>query len=172
MEPDETVEFLSKPYTREDLAHRLRMCLDRRGNVVQIASNAGSLREKASKLNVLLVEDEVLIRMTAAEMVVALGHKVFEAGSAQEALRILEDNAIDVLITDIGLPGISGSSLVAQARARWPLLSIVIASGYAGPEFSKCRISAPRLHGSLSHIMPRILNDSFSPWQWGSNEAI
>jgi len=81
-------------------------------------------------LSVLLVEDEILVRMAGAEMVTDLGHKVYEAGSVEEALQVLEQQRIDVMITDIGLPGVSGTSLVATVRERWPGIRIVIASGY------------------------------------------
>ena len=79
------------------------------------------------------MEDEVLIRMAAHDMVSDLGHNVYEAGTATEALAILQDNPIDVLITDIGLPGESGTSLVSQVQKRWPAIRIVIASGMVEP---------------------------------------
>ena len=84
-------------------------------------------------LNVLLVEDETLIRMTAHDMVSDLGHNVYEAGTATEALAILQENPIEVLITDIGLPGVSGTSLVSQVQQRWPAIRIVVASGLVAP---------------------------------------
>ncbi|PZN94052.1 MAG: hybrid sensor histidine kinase/response regulator, partial [Hyphomicrobiales bacterium] len=132
---DEAVELLSKPYTREELALRVRKCLDgrslKRGSD-PVQDNTGQGMPK--KLNVLLVEDDVLIRMNAIEMVVDLGHVGFEAASGEEALKILEANHIDVLIADIGLPGISGTSLVSQVKARWPSVRVAIASGFAAPD--------------------------------------
>ncbi len=129
---DEDVELLSKPYTREDLAHRVRACLDRAGKQVPQAASAGKTPEgEAFRLNVLLVEDESLIRMTAFDMVTDLGHTAYEAGNADEALAILQNHPIDVMITDIGLPGISGTSLIAEVQKRWPAIRIVVASGLA-----------------------------------------
>ncbi|RST86723.1 PAS domain S-box protein [Aquibium carbonis] len=130
---DPGVELLSKPYTREVLAQRVRQCLDKRTEVdaAREAGNDETADERA--LAVLLVEDEVLVRMAGADMVADLGHTVHEAGSAEEALAIIEQARIDVLITDIGLPGISGMSLVAQVRERWPTIRVVVASGYTRP---------------------------------------
>jgi PAS domain S-box-containing protein len=127
---DETVELLSKPYSREDLAHRIRACLDR-GGCQETASDAieKNPQKERRRLSVLLVEDEVLIRMAAQDMVSDLGHAVHDAGTAPEALAILQDTSIDVMITDIGLPGVSGTSLVAEVQKRWPATRIVIASG-------------------------------------------
>ncbi|KPF62617.1 histidine kinase [Bosea sp. AAP35] len=131
---DEAVEFLSKPYTREELARRVRSLLDATSPTKEPAQeDAGSTPIKPVKLNVLLVEDEALIRIAAVDMVEDLGHAVFEAGSAEQALEILQANPIDVLVTDLGLPGISGTSLVSQVQARWPSIRIVIASGFAEP---------------------------------------
>ncbi len=83
--------------------------------------------------SILLVEDEVLVRMAAVDMLEDLGHTVVEAATGDDALHILEKRRIDVLITDVGLPGISGVSLVAQVQRRWPAIRVIIATGYEGP---------------------------------------
>jgi CheY-like chemotaxis protein len=83
-------------------------------------------------LKVLVVEDVALIRMTTVDMVESLGHSVLEAGDGMQALAAIEANPdIDVMLTDLGLPGMSGVELVKQARAKRPKLRIVIASGYS-----------------------------------------
>ncbi len=131
---DDNVDLLSKPYTQEELAHRLRACLDRRDGMARPTPTRGAKDgEKPASLNVLLVEDDVHIRQVTAEMLADLGHAGFQAGSVQEALELLETNPIQVLITDIGLPGASGTSLVSQVHRRWPAIRIIVASGLAGP---------------------------------------
>lgn len=131
---DEAVELLRKPYTREELAHRLRTLLDApRGTdktLDQQASNAG----EDSPRKVLLVEDEPLIRMTGVEMLEEIGLTAFEAGTAKEALQLLERTAFDVLITDLGLPDASGETLIAKVQEKWPSVTIVVASGRAEKE--------------------------------------
>lgn len=132
---DEDVELLSKPYTREDLAHRVRGCLDRRSTQSpKVGSSDPDAAEGARPLSILLVEDEPLIRMTACDMVTELGHAAYEAGDAQQALAFLQNLPVDVMITDIGLPGMSGASLAAEVRRRWPSTRIVIASGLAASD--------------------------------------
>jgi CheY-like chemotaxis protein len=76
-------------------------------------------------LKVLLVDDESLIRSSTAEILSELGHTVLEAGDAAAALAIIEAEAIDVLLTDIGLPGMSGSDLAAEARRRVPGMELL-----------------------------------------------
>ncbi len=83
-------------------------------------------------LRVLLVEDEVLIRLSTADMLAELGHTVIEAGNAEDALTLLAGNGADLLLTDIGLPRISGAELAAEARKKLPNLPVIFASGYGG----------------------------------------
>jgi CheY-like chemotaxis protein len=83
-----------------------------------------------AKRKVLIVEDEVLIRMTTVDMLEELGHGFVEAGSGQEALQLLsQDDQIDVLLTDLGLPGMSGQDLIAEAMKRHPHLQVLVVSG-------------------------------------------
>jgi CheY-like chemotaxis protein len=136
---DEGVDLLSKPYTREALARKVREALQnarRRAAARPAAPAAVAPRpiaaaegRAAARLRVLLVEDTALIRMATADMLAALGHAVSEAGNAAEALAILAAKAIDVLLTDIGLPDMSGEDLAVEARRRHPGLRIVFASG-------------------------------------------
>lgn len=81
-------------------------------------------------LIVLLVEDDPLVRMTAVEMLELSGHRVREAQNAEAALRELAAASdINVLVTDIKLPGMTGNELVLEALRRWPKLKIVVVSG-------------------------------------------
>ncbi len=120
------VELLSKPYTREALARYIRHCLDKP------TSEQPSRRPGAGSRTVLIVEDETLIRAHVAELVADLGHEVVEAAASEEALAILESKVVDVLVTDVGLPGMSGDSLAAVVRRRWPTVHVVIATGHEG----------------------------------------
>jgi CheY-like chemotaxis protein len=83
---------------------------------------------------VLVVEDVALIRMTTVDMVEQLGFEAAEAGDAREALALLgRDAAITILLTDLGLPGMSGRELVVEALKLKPGLKVIIASGYSNP---------------------------------------
>ncbi len=131
---DAGVELLSKPYTREALARKLRHVLanhhQRHGPSLH-PNPASQPKEPAAmrELKILLVEDDVLIRMSTVDMMEELGHTVTEAGSGKEALGILAEDTFDVLITDLGLPGMSGEELAQRVRATWPELAIVFATG-------------------------------------------
>jgi two-component system, response regulator PdtaR len=80
---------------------------------------------------VLIVEDEFLIRMDAADMIRAAGFDVVEAENADEAILILETRFdITVVFTDLQMPGsMDGLKLAAAVRDRWPPIKIVATSG-------------------------------------------
>ncbi len=80
----------------------------------------------------LLVDDEALVRMSTADMLSDLGFSVREAGSAEEALRLIDDGLdIDVLVTDHLMPGMTGVDLVRALHRRRPSAPALIISGYA-----------------------------------------
>jgi CheY-like chemotaxis protein len=76
-----------------------------------------------------VVEDEGLILMSTTDMLQTMGHTVLEATNGAQALSVLEENPVDVLLTDHGLPGMSGAELAVEGRRRRPDLRIVFASG-------------------------------------------
>ena len=81
---------------------------------------------------VLVVEDEFLIRMHAAEMIEEAGFEVLEASNADEAVEMLEARFdIAVVFTDIQMPGsMDGLKLAKAVRDRWPPIHIVATSGF------------------------------------------
>jgi CheY-like chemotaxis protein len=81
---------------------------------------------------VLIVEDEVLLRMDAVDMVGAAGFEVVEAANADQAIKILEARPdITVMFTDIQMPGsMDGLKLARAVRGRWPPVKIVATSGH------------------------------------------
>jgi CheY-like chemotaxis protein len=81
---------------------------------------------------VLIVEDEALLRMNAAEMIADAGFEVAEAANADEAIAILEARPnIHVVFTDVQMPGsMDGLKLAGFVRGRWPPIKIVATSGF------------------------------------------
>jgi PAS domain S-box-containing protein len=92
-------------------------------------ADGASPSDGAAPLRILVVEDDIIIRMSTVDLLDGLGHAVAEAGTAREAMVVLERQPIDVLITDIGLPGTSGGTLAIEASRLVPGLGIVFASG-------------------------------------------
>jgi PAS domain S-box-containing protein len=87
---------------------------------------------EARSLRVLLVDDDILVSMGAADMLLDLGHSVTEAQSGAHALTLLEsDGPFDVVVTDYAMPGMNGFELAQRIKASHPRLPIVLATGYA-----------------------------------------
>ena len=81
---------------------------------------------------VLLVEDDESVRLLVSEVLAELRYDTLEAGSADEALPILtSDQQIDLLVSDVGLPGMNGRQLAELARERRPDLPVLFVTGYA-----------------------------------------
>ncbi|HLH50476.1 MAG TPA: response regulator, partial [Roseiarcus sp.] len=112
---DPGVQLITKPFTYAALAAKLRDVLDAR-------SPSG---------RILLVEDEALLQLFAADLLEELGFKVDTAGTATEALNKLRliPGGVDAAIIDIGLPDRKGDALIPELRALFPSLPVVIASG-------------------------------------------
>jgi CheY-like chemotaxis protein len=80
---------------------------------------------------ILIVEDELLVRLGAARTIEDAGFEVVEAVNADEAIRILEDRSdIQVVFTDVHMPGsMDGLKLAHAVRDRWPPVRIIVTSG-------------------------------------------
>lgn len=87
--------------------------------------------EDQTTVVVLIVEDEPLIRLAAADVVHEAGYDVIEAANADAAIAVLEQHPeIRIVFTDIEMPGsIDGMKLAACIRDRWPPISIIVTSG-------------------------------------------
>jgi CheY-like chemotaxis protein len=100
----------------------------------QPASRAAAADPAAASIpyRILLVDDDALVCSTTSSMLADLGHQVREAASGKAALEILRSGtAIDLVLTDQAMPGMTGLQLAAQIRADWPGLPIMLTTGYA-----------------------------------------
>src|SRR3954454_19492043 len=89
----------------------------------------------AIKPTVLIVEDEMLLRMRAVDIVEDAGFTPLEAVNADDALALLESRSdIELLFTDIQMPGtMNGLKLAHAVHERWPLIKIILVSGQVTP---------------------------------------
>jgi len=80
---------------------------------------------------VLVVEDDMFLRMTAVEIIEMAGFTVLQAATADEAMRVLETHDdVSVVFTDVQMPGsMDGLKLARAVRGRWPPIKIIATSG-------------------------------------------
>jgi two-component system cell cycle sensor histidine kinase/response regulator CckA len=95
-------------------------------------------RDLSGAGRILFVEDEDAVRIVAAKLLRARGYEVIEAASGEEALEIAEAHAgeIDLMISDVVMPGMQGPELLKQARQYLGQAPVMFISGYAESEFS------------------------------------
>jgi signal transduction histidine kinase/ActR/RegA family two-component response regulator len=94
---------------------------------VRVAARAAAARPA----RILIVEDDDFVRESMVSSLEALGHQVTQAADGAAGLRALEAAAPELLITDYLMPGITGAELMERARALYPELPMIIATGYA-----------------------------------------
>ncbi len=168
---DAGVQLITKPFTYPALAAKLREVLDGAAMTNTLASSVppsvppapkpsttptapaasapGSSANVASKAGeppcVLVVEDEALIRMVTVDTLETLGFQVAEAGSATEAVNVLQSGReIAAALIDMGLPDRKGDVLVGELRQIKPELGVIVASGYSTDNLKK-RVAEDRI---------------------------
>jgi PAS domain S-box-containing protein len=114
----------------------VKVYLPRHGGSLEeegVKEHADALPRSESGETVLVVDDEPTIRMLVGDTLAELGYQAIEAADAAAGLKVLESDAkIDLLITDVGLPGkMNGKQLVDAARMRRPKLKVLFITGYA-----------------------------------------
>jgi len=144
---DAGIELLSKPYTHEALARKVRQMLVSGGAKLEpVDAAAADMVDGAPTLaaavadgmaidmprhqRVVFVEDDDLLRASTAELMRTLGFDVIEARNDVEAMAALCGEGIDILLTDVGLGGVSGVDLAIDACRLRPALRVIFVSGY------------------------------------------
>jgi CheY-like chemotaxis protein len=93
---------------------------------------------------VLVVEDDDAVRMLVVDVLKDLGYRVSEAIDGTQALPLIEGKSrIDLLVTDVGLPGLNGRQLAEIAIAARPSLKVLFITGYAATAASRADFLAP-----------------------------
>jgi CheY-like chemotaxis protein len=85
-------------------------------------------------MNVLLVEDDDDNRELMAEVLAVAGYTVHSVASGPEALRTLSERSVDVVVTDLGMPGMGGLEMARAAKAIAPAVPVVVVTGWAERE--------------------------------------
>ena len=114
---------------------------------------------EVAALSILAVDDDALVLTNTAAMLEDRGHRVTVAYSGNEALELLKRETFELLITDQGMPGMTGAELIERVQRDYPGLPIVLATGYAelppGLAVNVPRISKPFRQEQLLDVVTR-----------------
>ena len=134
------------------MPERITACRDWLDMIIQASPAA---------VTVLVVEDDFLVRLCAADALSEAGYNVLQAASGPDALRILENGPVDVVFTDINMPGaFDGAGLARRVRRRWPDTALVITSGRGcpGEDLGDVRfLPKPYMPDSLPQLVQEVL---------------
>lgn len=106
-----------------------------RGTVVDVwlpAATAGRGPIRSGDLEVLVVDDQPEILELAARVLERAGHRVQRRSSGEEAIGLIREGSLDVLVTDLVMPGMSGQELIAATRSERPTVGVVVITGFPG----------------------------------------
>ncbi|MFZ2997730.1 ATP-binding protein [Sphingobium sp.] len=112
-------------------------------------------------LVILAVDDDDLVLMNTAGMLEELGHTVFQASSAADALQMLEESRVDLVVTDHAMPGMTGAQLADIIQQRLPGLPVIIATGFAElPSHSSARprLDKPFRQAELARMLSNVMH--------------
>ncbi len=100
---------------------------------VFVAAPAPAARPHSGRETILLVEDQQAVRLLLTNVLSNYGYRLLEASNGQEALRLVAAARppIDLLVTDVVMPQMTGPALAEQLRRQWPDLRVLFMSGYA-----------------------------------------
>ena len=129
----------------------------------QEAAAAHSLANRSA--TILVVDDDPLVAMSTVDMLEDLGHTAIEANSGERALEIIEaGQAIDLMVTDQAMPGMTGIRLAEIVRSKRPHLPVLLATGYTDLPASKLanlpRLSKPYHQEQLQAEIEKLLDTS------------
>lgn len=92
------------------------------------------MNEHTRQQRVLVVEDEARLRQGLMRAIPAMGFAPLEAGSAEEAIKVMEREPCEVILLDLRLPGMNGMAFFEIVRQRWPDTQVIITTGYGNLE--------------------------------------
>jgi two-component system response regulator YesN len=111
-------------------------------------------------IDILLVDDETYVT-ESLELTIPWGElgvsTVLRAASGKEALAIMEENAVDIVVTDIRMPGMTGLDLIAEVNRRWPHVRCILLTGHSDFDYAK---KAIQLHAA-DYILKPVNDDEF-----------
>lgn len=103
------------------------------------------------KFVILCVDDEQISLMVRSKVLERAGHHVIPASSAQEALNILRSRSVDLVLTDLLMPGMNGADLAREVKTGHPALPVILFSGVneLPPEDSHADLFVSKLEGPI-----------------------
>ena len=140
------------------LLHRCDDHLCSHGGTLEVQSEVGVTVQR-----ILLVDDQADVREVLTDLLKALGHHVTSVADGADAVALIDRVSFDVLITDLGMPGLNGLEVAEHARASNPRMPVLLVTGWGTelgrelPEYVSLVLSKPFTLQSLGAALGRTL---------------
>jgi two-component system response regulator HydG len=115
---------------------------------MESGTKVGSVAVKSAALSLLIVDDEVVTRSLCNDVAVEAGLHVYASSTTEQALDILDQYPIDIVVTDLKIPQLGGLELIKRIRAGNPQVSVIVLTQYGTIETA---IEATRL-GAVDYV--------------------
>ncbi|NOZ07046.1 MAG: GAF domain-containing protein [Chloroflexi bacterium] len=118
--------------------------------------------------NILLIDDDPSVRDTVSMLLIAMGHRVTTARSGAEGLDFFQQSDFDLVITDLGMPGLSGREVIAEVKAQRPGIPVILLTGWGKlmdlqqdtPTGADIVTSKPISYAELEHALNEVMRDA------------
>ena len=136
-------------YSEQGHGTVFKVYLPRVDEVAEVVPARGSARGEPGTETILLIDDDDKVRAAAQDILERSGYKVLAARGGEEALgkAAVHGGAIDLVLSDVVMPGVSGPELVERLRARRPGISVILMSG-----FTEHAVVEKALAGGANHL--------------------
>ncbi|MCP1171994.1 response regulator [Ralstonia chuxiongensis] len=158
------VTLLGKPYRRDDLARMVRNVLTANRTAQSASASMGHAvaTDASQPPTLLLVEDDTASREAMQEVLTTFGLQCVAAATAEDALALARTRTVQVLLTDLTLPGQSGADLARTLLRLQPHVDVLLMSGYGTEAEIGEPIAGARLLGKPIDLMT--LQQALGPW--------
>jgi DNA-binding NtrC family response regulator len=122
------------------------------------------------KANILIVDDEEVVRRSHLRSLASAGCNAQTAGDGTEALRVMEQNPFDVILLDLRMPGLDGMDVLKTIKERWPDSEVVVITGYPTIESAKESVRLGAFNYLAKPVGPddviKAANDAITQKRW------
>ena len=122
------------------------------------------------KANILIVDDEEVVRRSHLRSLASAGCNAQAAGDGNEALRVMEQNPFDVILLDLRMPGLDGMDVLKTIKERWPDSEVVVITGYPTIESAKESVRLGAFNYLAKPVGPddviKAANDAITQKRW------
>jgi len=127
-------DYLSKPVEIEELAHKIRYAVDISRNTTIENGGNGTSDISAENIRVMIVDDETDLLDSLERVFSRRKIHTLTAQSGQEALEMLKDEPVDVMVLDVKMPGMDGLEVLQRVKEKHPSIQVIMLSGHPSME--------------------------------------